>query len=98
CNGSYSCRDPAAAPRGSAGPASSVIAPPTLLQRGEQGTHRRIKKGGDWPGGSAFGLRLEHLPAAIHAGLQVDVVRTAQFARILVIHIGRTLERIGRTA
>lgn len=43
-------------------------------------------------------FRLQHLPAAIHAGLQVYVVRTAQLAGILVFHIGRSLERIGRTA
>ena len=41
---------------------------------------------------------LEHLPAAIHAGFQVDVVRTAQFAGILVLDIGRGLQRVGRTA
>ena len=45
-----------------------------------------------------FRRDLEHLAAAVHAGLQVDVVRTAQFARILVLDIGRSLQRIGRTA
>src|SRR5215831_21162482 len=45
--------------------------------------------------GSDFGLRLEHLPATIHAGLEVDVVRTTQLARVLVLDIGRRLERVG---
>src|SRR6185437_7700402 len=45
---------------------------------------------------SNFGLGLEHLAATIHAGLQVDMVRTAQLARILVLDISRGLERIGR--
>src|SRR5262245_53677176 len=47
---------------------------------------------------SDLGLRLEHLPAAIHAGLEVDVVRTAQLARILVLDIGGRLERVGGAA
>src|SRR6185295_10008107 len=45
-----------------------------------------------------LGLDLEHLPAAIHAGLEVDVVRAAQFARILVLDIGWLLQRIGGAA
>src|ERR1700721_615173 len=51
--------------------------------------------------GSAFlGFRLlgQHLPAAIHAGLEIDVVRPAQFAGILVFDISRTRERVGRAA
>src|ERR1700730_2314798 len=47
---------------------------------------------------SGFGLDLEHLAATIHAGLQVDVVRTAQFARILVLDIGWLLEGVGGPA
>src|ERR1700730_12943417 len=47
---------------------------------------------------SGFGLDLEYLAAAIHAGLQVDVVRTAQFARILVLDIGRARQSIGGAA
>ena len=43
-------------------------------------------------------LRLEHLTAAIHAALQVDVVRAAQFAGILVLDIGRRLEGVGGAA
>src|SRR5690606_34386041 len=35
---------------------------------------------------------------AIHAGLQVDVMRTTHLAGILVLDIGRGLQRIGRTA
>ncbi|CDX58229.1 hypothetical protein MPL1032_230290 [Mesorhizobium plurifarium] len=46
---------------------------------------------------SAF-LRLQNLAAAIHAGLQVDVVRAAHFAGILVLDIGRGLEGVGRAA
>src|SRR5262245_13773539 len=47
---------------------------------------------------SGLGLDLEDLPAAIHAGLQVDVVRAAQFARILVLDVGRLLQRVRRAA
>src|SRR4051812_41111222 len=49
-------------------------------------------------GKSGFGLDLEDLPAAIHAGFQVDVVRPAQFARILVLDIGGLLQRVGGPA
>src|SRR5688500_15583609 len=42
-------------------------------------------------------LGFEDLPAAIHAGLQIHVVRTAQLARILVLDIGGGAQRIGRT-
>src|ERR1035438_2647856 len=48
--------------------------------------------------GSGLGLGLEHLAALVHAGLQVDVVRTAQFAGILVLDVSRLLERVGRPA
>ncbi|SOR28840.1 protein of unknown function [Methylorubrum extorquens] len=44
------------------------------------------------------GLHLQNLTAAVHAGLQVDVVRTAQFARVLVLDIGRGLEGVGGAA
>src|SRR5438132_44548 len=47
---------------------------------------------------SGFGLDLEHLPAGIHTGLQVDVVRTAQFTRILVLDIGWLLQGVGGPA
>src|SRR5262249_14833852 len=43
-------------------------------------------------------LRLEDLPAAVHAGLEIDVVGPAQLARILVLHIGRPRQRIGGAA
>src|SRR5262249_10811584 len=43
-------------------------------------------------------LRLEDLPAAVHAGLEIDVVGPAQLARILVFHIGRPRQRIGGAA
>ena len=37
---------------------------------------------------------LHDLTATIHAGLQVDVMRTVQFSRCLVLDIGIILERI----
>ena len=40
------------------------------------------------------GLLGENLAAAVHAGLEIDMMRTPQFARILVFHIGWCLERI----
>src|SRR6516162_2783634 len=45
--------------------------------------------------GSRSGLfpRFEDLPAAIHAGLEIDVMGPAQFARILVLDIGRPRQR-----
>ena len=45
-----------------------------------------------------LGLDVQDLAAAIHAGLQIDVVRTAQFARILVFDIGGLREGVGRAA
>src|SRR6185437_13889859 len=50
------------------------------------------------PPASGFRLLPNHLAAAIHAGLQVDMVRPAQFAGILVFDIGRRLQRIRRPA
>ena len=47
--------------------------------------------------GSIFlGLDRQNLTAIIHAGLQIDVVRTAQFAGILVLDIARGGESVGR--
>src|SRR5271166_1952065 len=43
-------------------------------------------------------FRLQNLAAAIHAAFEVDVVRTAQFARILVLDIGRRFEGVGGAA
>src|SRR5690606_10409313 len=43
-------------------------------------------------------LRRQNLATAVHAGLQVDVVRTAQFARVLVFDVGRTLQSVCGTA
>src|SRR5436309_12826900 len=43
-------------------------------------------------------LGLENLLAAIHAGLEIDVMRTAQLARILVLDIGGGSDRIGGAA
>src|SRR5262249_28496248 len=54
-----------------------------------------------WRSGSApsdFLFRLEHLAAAIHAGLEIDMVRAAQLAGILVLDIGRRREGVGRAA
>src|SRR6187549_724935 len=45
-----------------------------------------------------FSLGLEHGPALVHAGLEVDVVRTAELAGVLVLNVGRLLKRVGRTA
>src|SRR5690242_6705305 len=50
------------------------------------------------PGRSGLGLHLEDLAALVHAGLQVDVVRAAQLARILVLDISGALKRVGGTA
>ena len=41
------------------------------------------------PRSLCLGPGLEHLAALVHAGLEVDVVRAAQFAGILVLDIGR---------
>ena len=43
-------------------------------------------------------LGLQDLAATIHAGLEIDVMRTAQFAGVLVLDVGRLLERVGRAA
>jgi hypothetical protein len=45
-------------------------------------------------GALRLGLYFQHLAALVHAGLQIDVVRTAQLAGILVLDIGRALERV----
>src|ERR1700753_2159189 len=60
----------------------------------------RVSRGlaGPPASGSGVFLGLENLTALVHAGLQVEVVRTAQFAGILVLGIGRFLKGIGRTA
>ena len=49
------------------------------------------------PRASAFGLRLDDLAALVHAGLAVEMVRTAQFAGILVFDVGGLLEGVGGT-
>src|SRR5690606_20564999 len=43
-------------------------------------------------------LSLENLTPTIHTALQIDMVRTAKFARVLVLDIGRGLECVSRTA
>src|SRR3982750_1129019 len=47
---------------------------------------------------SILGLHLEDLTAAVHAGLEVDVMRAAQFAGVLVLDVGRGLQGVGRAA
>src|SRR3954467_15545805 len=47
---------------------------------------------------SGFFLGLQHLPALVHAGLEVEMVRTAQFAGVLVLDISRLLQRVGGAA
>src|SRR5215470_15587179 len=42
-------------------------------------------------------LGLEHLPAAIHAGLEIDVMGPPQLAGVLVLDVSRRLQRVGRT-
>src|SRR5271165_4562555 len=68
---------------------------------------RARKRPARWPasdgGAPGSGLvdrrfRLQNLAAAIHAAFEVDVVRTAQFARILVLDIGRRFEGVGGAA
>src|SRR3979490_3148653 len=49
------------------------------------------------PPASGF-LLLQDLAAFIHATLQVEVVRAAQFPGILVLGIGRLLQRVCRAA
>lgn len=42
-------------------------------------------------------FHLQNLAALIHAGLQVEVVRTAQFAGVLVLNVSGALDRVSRT-
>src|SRR6476661_5758199 len=66
--------------------------------------HSLAKFGQTPPGAAPYSrirsgfLLFQHLPALIHAGLEVEVVRTAQFAGILVLRIGRLLQRVRRAA
>src|SRR6202012_3886306 len=55
------------------------------------------KSSGNRKRGSGFFL-LQNLPALVHAGLQIEVMRTTQLAGVLVLDIGRLLQRIRRTA
>src|SRR5215203_6165914 len=68
----------------------------TLLLRLPQ-SRRKYGRGAPSPRPpvSRLAARLKHLAAFIHAGLQVDVMRAAQFAGILVLDIARLLERVG---
>ena len=73
-------------------------------RRRKRRSSRKIKKAGarpaffyDAPEERLFFGRfdLQHLTAAIHAGLQIDVMRTAQLAGILVFDIGRGFDGVG---
>ena len=43
-------------------------------------------------------LRFQDLAALIHAGLEVDMMRTAQFAGLLVLDPGHCLKLVSRAA
>jgi hypothetical protein len=43
-------------------------------------------------------LGLDNLTAAIHAGLEIDMMRAAKLAAVFVFNICCALKRIGRTA
>src|SRR5882757_5692433 len=60
-----------------------------LRRRGGLSAFRRV---------SGFLLGLQNLPALVHAGFQVEVVGAAQLAGILVLGIGRLLQRVRRAA
>src|SRR5215208_352853 len=47
---------------------------------------------------SNFLLGLQNLTALVHAALEVEVVRAAEFAGILVLDVSGLLERVCRTA
>ena len=64
-------------------------APPPTLRRCPSGCVRLP---------SCLALRICRPPIHAAGGLEVDMVRAAQFARILVLDIGRLLQRIGRAA
>src|SRR5580693_7186901 len=59
---------------------------------------RHQKPGDSGDNGLSFGLLGEDLPAAVHAGLKIDVVRAAQFARVLVFDVSGRFECICRPA
>src|SRR5215467_6557225 len=89
-------------PTRNTGRASSAVhgpaADPVRLRRSRR-TREDITAGA--PGlGRASNLRLwrENLPALVHAGLEVDVMRAAQLAGILVLDIARLAQRVGGTA
>src|SRR5262249_38921844 len=77
------------------GVAASAV--PSLIGTAEVGW---ASKGGGTPARAASGLLLglEHLAAAVHAGLEIDMVRPAQLARILVLDVGRLRQGVGGAA
>src|SRR5215831_17854581 len=75
---------------------ASLTRLPTALQHRGRRMHRSC--GWAKPPSSDLGLRLQDLPAAIHARLQIDVVRAAKLSGILVFDIGRPLQGVGRAA
>ena len=63
--------------------ASDAVASPALIlcrRTPDQGADKSIR--------SEVTLRIENLTTLVHAGLQVDVVRTVQFTGLLVFYIG----------
>src|SRR5579864_8552864 len=68
---------------------------PTAPAAGRQPTALGVHSPGGAPEPLRLGLLVQHLPAAIHAGLEIDVVRAAQLAGILVLDIGRPLQCVG---
>ena len=77
---------------------TKVGAAPWALRRASPRPHSLAPHARPGSGVGGLGLRLQDLAAPIHAAFQVDVVRAAQFARILIFHISRGFERVGRAA
>src|SRR5207302_10766862 len=64
---------------------------------GDRRSQQRIHNP-EGPARSGFFLGFEDLTALVHPGLEIEMMRAAQFAGILVLGIGRLLQRIRRTA
>ena len=78
----------------------AVLMPALAYAQGSLGDEKKAALNGAAFLAESAGLRfrrldLQNLAAAIHAGLQVDMVRTTQFAKVLVLDIGRRGERVG---
>ncbi len=70
----------------------------TVLRESFFGRKGRASRGAPLWRSGFFRLQVQHLPAAIHAGLEVDVMGTAQLAGILVLDIRRGFQRVGGAA